>query len=411
MNKSGIEDLIFITAPIVIIGTDNQGLIRFVNPAVYNVFGYFEGEVEGEQLSVLIPELASLEYSDFETTVQRGEVEILDDDALESFNEPESPTKPIAEFNYLERFVFGKVQSGKKGHIQTTNKKGEQIWIDISISQMENTDSKMYCVIINDITENKKYEHAIKIAKEDAEIANKIKSEFLGNISHELHTPMNGILGITELLLEFEQPPESLELLETLQQSSQSLLHTIDEILDFSEIDRDKLVLKCKEFDIRKVLNNTVKVLKLNSEKKALEFNYRIDDSVPVLLKGDPHRLEQITLNLVGNAIKYTEHGKVDFVLEKLEDQSRDGCIQLHFIISDTGIGITKDKQQTIFCAFSQADGSITRKYNGVGLGLTISAQLVKLMGGSIWVESSLGYGSTFHFTICFGIIDIADSE
>ena len=363
-----------------IIMMDHLGAITFWNPAAVRILGYSYAEAIGKNLHRLL--------------------------APEQFMDAHQAALP----DFL-RSGFGNA-IGKTVELTARRKDGQEIHISLSLSAVS-LKNKWHAVgIVRDITDKKQVEkdlletnrrlrtetdRANRMAAE-AEAANVAKSEFLANMSHEIRTPMNGIIGMTGLLLDTDLDEEQRGYLDIVRNSSETLLHIVNEILDFSKIEARKLDLETLDFNLEHEMADFAANLAFSAHDKGLEFIYTIDPSVPTRLRGDPGRLRQVLTNLAGNAIKFTQAGEVA-IRVSLVNQSPD-TVRLHFSVSDTGIGISTEGQRDLFQPFTQADASATRRYGGTGLGLAISRQLAELMGGEIGVQSWDGIGSTFWFTV-----------
>ena len=349
--------------------TDRRGMITFVNEKFCSISKYSKEELLGKDHRIV--------------------------------NSKHHPKEFIGE-------LWKTISSGRvwKGEIKNRAKDGTDYWVDTTIVPFRDAEGKprQYIAIRSDITALKRIQEDLLGAKEVAEAASRAKSEFLANMSHEIRTPLNGVMGMTDLALETELTPEQREYLETVKISSDSLLTVINDILDFSKIEAGKIDLEDADFNLRDSLESTLKTLALRADEKGLELLCEVAPEVPEMVKGDSVRLKQILINLVGNAIKFTDKGEIAVKVQV--ESKEDAHYTCRFTVADSGIGIPENKRELIFAPFSQADTSTTRKYGGTGLGLTISTRLVQMMGGKIWVESELGSGSQFHFTVRFGAVD-----
>jgi PAS domain S-box-containing protein len=280
---------------------------------------------------------------------------------------------------------------------------GRVVWFQCEAKMVRRKDGRPWFIhgVGFDVTEIKVAEQSLATLLEAAQTAVRTRNEFLANMSHEIRTPINGIMGMTLLALQTELNAEQASYLRTVSGSADSLLEIVNDILDFSKIESHKLELEIVEFHPRQCIQEAMRQLDVRAREKGLDLVSHVSSGLPERLTGDPHRLRQVLMQLVGNAIKFTGAGEVALRVE--EEAGPAGQVRLRFQVKDTGIGISREKQETIFAPFCQADGSSTRKYGGTGLGLAIASRLVQMMGGRLSVESELGVGSTFHFVANFG--------
>jgi PAS domain S-box-containing protein len=357
---------------------DREGRIVVMNPSAASIIGYSQDAAVGQRLAdLLFPPIGRVRFN-----------------------------KNLA--MYLQQGVAGSILSKRIDEFQARRKNGGSFPAELTTLPLSTSGNISFAVFLRDVSERVKAEKQLRQAKSEADAANKAKSAFLAMMSHDIRTPMNAIIGMTELVLETRLDDSQREYLEIVHESGESLLTLINDILDFSKIEAGKIELEDTAFQPREMLADSMKSIAMRARDKDVEVACRIDPEIPAELIGDSARLRQIIVNLAGNAIKFTEHGEV-VVHVRPARQDGDateqvGSVLLHFTVSDTGIGIPRDRLEHVFGEFEQADSATARKFGGTGLGLTISRKLAELMDGRMWVESTPGQGSDFHFTARFGL-------
>lgn len=397
-SNSRLQAVLDAATQVAILATDKKGIITLFNSGAERLFGYRAKEVVGMSTPVPFAEATELAAHARHLTEEFG-----------------IPIEGFAAF--VERARRGGYEQREWTCVR---KDGSRLTVDAAVTAIRDGDGPIsgYLGVVMDVTARHRAALALEQAKEAAEVANRAKSDFLANVSHEIRTPMNGILGMTQLALDTDLNAEQREYLHAVKTSADALLTVINDILDFSKIEAGKLELDPVPFELRDMLADAVRSLSLRANAKNLELACHVPADIPDFFVGDSLRLQQVLLNLVGNAVKFTERGEIVVRVEIASDKDGalsplkpGGDIELHFAVADTGIGIPPEKLPYIFDAFVQADTSTTRKYGGTGLGLTIAGRLVEMMGGRLWAESVPGQGSTFHFTMRFKLQDRSPSR
>jgi PAS domain S-box-containing protein len=372
-ESSELVMLLLESAPEAIYGVDLEGHCTFCNTACLRMTGYDEAsELMGRNMH-----------------------------EVTHYARPDGAFYPVEECGIYQAFRDG---HGTHGDDEVLWRKNGTSFAVEYWSRLLHRNNRVIGMVVTfvDVTERKRAEEVMRNAKEAAEAGSRAKSEFLANMSHEIRTPLNGVIGMTELALGTDLTQEQREYLETVKFSGDALLRVINDVLDFSKIEAGKTELELSYFNLRECLDTILRTFALRASEKQLELLCEVDERVPQSVRGDPFRLRQILVNLLGNAIKFTEAGEVALRV-RVDELDGKECL-LRFTVSDTGVGIAAPVHKLIFDPFTQADSSTTRTYGGTGLGLAISARLVNMMRGEIWVESEPGHGSEFHFTVHLGV-------
>src|SRR6184192_2987673 len=354
-------DALIASTPVAIAVLDGRRSIRSVNPAFETLFGYSTAEAVGASIDALIvPESLHSESGELEARARAGEIVRVE--------------------------------------VERRRKDGSPIQVRLSAAAVKATAEGALVALYEDISDRKAAELAMRAARDLAERVARARSAFLANMSHEIRTPMNAVLGFVELVLDTELAPEQRRALELVRSSSEALLTILNDILDYSKIEAEHLELESIPFDLPKVVHATATLLAVRAREKHLELTVDVPPEVPQMVRRDPTRVRQVLMNLIGNAIKFTEQGEVDVSASVIARDGGEAAVQ--FRVRDTGIGISAEQRGTIFQEFTQADASMTRRYGGTGLGLAISQRLVALMGGELAVTSEVGRGSEFSFAL-----------
>jgi len=358
-------DALIASTPVAIAVLDGGRSIRSVNPAFETLFGYSAAEAVGAGIDgLIVPEALRSESGELEARARGGEIVRVE--------------------------------------VERRRKDGSPIQVRLSAAAVKATAEGALVALYEDISDRKAAELAMRAARDLAERVARARSAFLANMSHEIRTPMNAVLGFVELVLDTELAPEQRRALELVRSSSEALLTILNDILDYSKIEAEHLELESIPFDLPKVVHATATLLAVRAREKHLELTVDVQPDVPHLVRGDPTRLRQVLMNLIGNAIKFTEEGEVDVSAAWVASHGERASVR--FRVRDTGIGISEQQRATIFDEFTQADASMTRRYGGTGLGLAIARRLVGLMGGELTVTSEVGRGSEFSFTLPFPV-------
>lgn len=348
-----------------VISIDSDGIIRAFNPAAEKLFGWTSDEIIGKNVSLLMPKADA-----------------------------------VAHDSYIQRFLATQQSNiiGREREVVALHRDGSHFPANLAVGHGIISEGRhIFVGFISDISRQKQTEQELRLAKEAAEAATKAKANFLANMSHEIRTPMNTVIGFAEVALQDKNlSADTRKHISTILSSGKHLLNVINDILDFSKIEAGKVQLESLCFNLPSAVQDALQTVGLRAAEKGLRIELKIAAELPQYFIGDPDRLRQVLLNLVGNSVKFTQSGLIAITIDKAE-----GKDMLHFAISDTGIGMTPEQTARVFESFSQADSTTSRRFGGTGLGTTISKQLVEMMGGRIWVESTLGVGSTFHFTVC----------